>query len=232
MSDVTGNLNPSRCTPGLATFVSTLAVAWVFVAHAQAQQPPYALFERSTLTASGNTISAIQVPVVLGSGITVYLNLSMQFAVDSTGNLTLAPGYPQVSLAPILLTGSFVAGRYRASGGMSFNVTGPGVLDGGVTQWSLGNATDCSASGTWYAGPIASNPLAARLRSAGITSTAWSYGIGSSVGGCSFIGPNPWPGNGLIGVSQVGNTLTFVSFTSNAADTNLPVAQITSTLAP
>ena len=227
MSVLSRNLNPRRCTSRLATFVTILAAGWVLVARAQAQQPPYTLFERSTLTASGNTINAIQVPVVLMSGITIYLNLSMQFVVDSTGNLTLAPGYPQVSLAPILLTGSFVAGKYAGLSGLLMNVTGPGVLDGGVTQWSL-LGQNCNSSGTWYAGPIASNPLAARLKSASITSTAWSYGIGYP---CNSGGS--WFSNGLIGVSQVGNTLNFVNFVDSAGhDTNTPQAQITYTLAP
>ena len=224
MSVFCRNLNFRRCTSCAATFVMMLAVGGVFVARAQAQQPPYALFERSTLTASGNTINAIQVPVVLASGITVYLNLSLQFLVDSTGNLTLASGYPQVTPSPILLTGSFVAGKYAepSNNKYTINVAGPGVLDGGLTQWT--GAGSCGFTATWYTGPIASNPLAARLSKAGITSTAWSYGIGAV---CGLFPVNV----GLIGVSQVGNTLTFVSFT-NGGDSNLPIGQITYTLVP
>ena len=225
MSVFCRNLNPRRCTPLLATFVMILAAGGVLAPRAQAQQPPYALFERSTLTASGNTINAIQVPVVLASGITVYLNLSLQFLVDSTGNLTLASGYPQVTPSPILLTGSFVAGKYAGGyGSYTLNVTGPGVLDGGVTQWN--NVGSCGQAGSWYAGPIASNPLAARLNLAKITSTAWSYGIGSACG----LGNAP---TYLMGVSQVGNTLTFVSFTDGSGiDHNLPQGQVVWTLAP
>src|ERR1019366_3456668 len=200
MSVICRNLNPRRCTPLLATFVMMLAVGGVLAPRAQAQQPPYALFERSTLTASGNTINAIQVPVVLASGITVYLNLSLQFLVDSTGNLTLAPGYPQVTPSPILLTGSFVAGKYAEPSSYKYtlNVAGPGVLDGGITQWTGAGVGSCGYTATWYTGPIASNPLAARLSKAGITSTAWSYGVGL-VCGLSYGG---YAGsNSLIGVS-------------------------------
>ena len=224
MSVFCRNLNLRRCTPLLATFVMILAAGGVLAPRAQAQQPPYALFERSTLTASGNTINAIQVPVVLSSGITVYLNLSLQFLVDSSGNLTLASGYPQVTPSPILLTGAFVAGKYAEpdTDKYTLNVAGPGVLDGGITQWT--GVGSCGYTATWYTGPIASNPLAARLKSAGITSTAWSYGVGNV---CSLFGNT----NSLIGVSQVGNTLTFVSFTQNG-DLNLPVSQVTYTLAP
>jgi hypothetical protein len=231
MSVFCRNLNLRRCTPLLATFVMILAAGGVLAPRAQAQQPPYALFERSTLTASGNTINAIQVPVVLASGITVYLNLSLQFLVDSTGNLTLASGYPQVTPSPILLTGSFVAGKYVTPGTSStVNVAGPGVLDGGITQWT--GVGTCGSTVTWYAGPIASNPYAARITKAGITSTAWSYGIGAVCNLSGSVSPD------LIGVSQVGNTLTFVDFTlggfgNNAStDANLPRGQIVYTLAP
>ena len=64
------------------------------------------------------------------------------------------------------------------------------------------------SSATWYVGPIANSPLAARLKAAGITSTAWSYGV---TGGEACY--NNWPDNTLIGLSQTGNKLTIVSFT-------------------
>jgi hypothetical protein len=103
-------------------------------------------------------------------------------------------------------------------------------LDGGITQWTGAGVGSCGYTATWYTGPIASNPLAARLSKAGITSTAWSYGVGlvCNLSYGSYAGSS----NSLIGVSQVGNTLTFVSFTSSNTDTNLPVGQITYTLAP
>jgi hypothetical protein len=221
----------------LATIVIVLTAAWVVVAHAQTPQPPFALFQQSTLTGSGNTITATQVPVVISSGITVYVNATLQFNVDSNGNLTLSAGFPQVFPAPALLTSSFKAGRYVGPGTTAFanfivTVAGPGVLDGGATAWSLAAPTGAStftspSSATWYVGPIASNPLAARLKSAGITSTAWSYGVGSGYPST----PN-WATNTLIGVSQIGNTLTIASFTNNSADKAIPVEQITYPRAP
>ena len=81
--------------------------------HAQGNpQPPYALFEQSTLTGSGNTIKATQLPVVVSPGVVVYLNLTIQFNVDANGNLTLSAGFPQAVTAPPLTTASFTAGRY------------------------------------------------------------------------------------------------------------------------
>ncbi len=48
----------------------------------------------------------------------------------------------------------------------------------------------------WYVGPITSNPLYARLKAAGITYTAWSYGV---TGGTGCYGP--WEADSIIGLS-------------------------------
>jgi hypothetical protein len=72
-------------------------------------------------------------------------------------------------------------------------------------------------------GPIANNPLAAQLKVAGATSTAWSYGTSTS----SY---RSWTIGTLIGVSQIGNTLTIVAFSNTG--TGVPFDQITYTLAP
>ncbi len=228
----------SSVRPG--TFLTAALSAAVFVARAQTPQPPYALLEYSTLTGSGNRITATQIPVVTASGVTVYLNATLQFDVDSNGNLTLSPGFPQLSAAPTILASSFKAGRYVgpstiANGRAFITVAGPGVSDGGATQWSLSTTTGSDPgtyprTATWYVGPIASNPYAARLKNAGVTSTAWSYGVSNSP--CR---ENTFCTNSLIGVSQIGNTITIVSFSggsNGALDYVTPTDQITYTLAP
>jgi hypothetical protein len=69
--------------------------------------------------------------------------------------------------------------------------------------------------------------LYSRLKAAGITSTAWSYGvIGSS--GCA-VDSSDWYPRSLVGLSQTGNTLTIVSFTSGGSDSSTPRDQITYT---
>ncbi|MBV8847310.1 MAG: hypothetical protein JO307_31255 [Bryobacterales bacterium] len=229
-------LTLSRITALLAMAVMVFPPA-TSVARAQSPQPPYALFEYSALTGSGNTITATEVPVVLGPGHTIYVNLTMQFNVDSAGNLTLTPGYPKVIPAPQPLIMSFMTGKYVGpstiyNGGMIVNVSGPGVTSGGATEWSLSAGSGAviytyPSSATWYVGPLASNPLAARLSKANITSTAWSYGLGSAP-----YGNGMWSTDTLIGVSQVGNTITIVSFTRNGVDSNIPFDQVTYTLGP
>ncbi len=154
--------------------------------------------------------------------------------MDASGNLTVTSGYPKVVASPTNLVASFRAGTYAGpstllSGEFAIAVAGPGIATGGMTQWTSVSSKGADyyaypSSATWYVGPIAGSPLAVRLKAAGITSTAWSYGIGGA--------PNwgyAWNANSLIGVSQVGNTITFVSFTNNGIDHNEPQDQITYT---
>jgi hypothetical protein len=191
-------------------------------------------FQFSSLMAYGNTVVASRVPVVTSTGTTVYQDVTLQFDSDGAGNLTLTSGFPLFVLSPNLQVSSFQAGNYvgpanAGSGKFLITITGPGVMSGGATAWTIvmqSGADNCTApsSATFYVGPIASSPLASRLQAAGLTSNAWSYGVANS-SGCYHSGT--WYNNSLIGVSQVGNTITIASFTSYNADNNTPVDQIT-----
>ena len=236
--------NSGRSRARLALPALVAIAASVMCSHAQAQpaaQPPYALFEHSALTGSGDTITASWIPIVTAAGTTLHKNLTLQFNVDAAGNLTLAPGYPQVVPAPVVLVSSFKAGNYVGPNGVANGkalvaVSGPGVIQGGSTEWSLTTSPGAyaytyPASATWYVGALGSSPLATRLQAAKITSTAWSYGV---VGSAPWtVDGGKWFTNSLIGVSQIGSTITIVDFTdNNAVDHNTPVDQITYTLLP
>lgn len=215
----------------------TVFAAGVLVVHAQVPTPPYALFQYASLTGTGNTITATQIPVVTTTGVTVYENLTIQFNVDANGNLTISPGFPQAIPAPTLLTSGFKAGTYAGpstvlGGKALITVSGPGVTDGGATEWTLSAAAGADPctypySANWYSGSLANNPYAPWLKSSSITSTAWSYGVGTATQ-TPCVNPN-WS-NALIGASQAGNTITIVSFGSNEGNYSAPVGQITYTL--
>ena len=199
-------------------------------------------FQYASLTGSGNTITLTRVPVTTSSGSVVYQDIVLQFDNDGNGNLSLTAGFPTISASPNLLVSSFQGGQYAGpttvlNGQALITVNGPGVVSGGSTAWShsaTSGANSCTypASATWYVGSIDNNPMSARLAKAKITSTAWSYGISggglpSSCGvGLSFL----WGNGAIIGVSQVGNSITFASFTNNSFDQASPVDQITYTL--
>jgi hypothetical protein len=111
----------------LTTFVMVFGAAWV--AGARAQTPPYTLFQYSTITSSGNTITATQLPVVTATG-TIYQNVTLLFDVDSSGNLTLAPGYPMVVPSTRPIMSAFKAGTYVGAptilgGKATITVSGP-----------------------------------------------------------------------------------------------------------
>lgn len=212
-----------------AAVSAIMVFASVCVAHAQSS----VLFQNATVTTSGNTINLTRVPVVISASVTVYVDLTLKFNADSNGNLTLVSGYPQSAPSATLLTSNFKAGTYVGpsvylSGKGLITVSGPGVTDGGATIWTIATASGADnytypTSASWYVGPIANSPLAPRLAKAGITSTAWSYGTtGHSYNTCD---------NELIGLSQVGNTITIANFTGcQATDSNTPKNQLTFTL--
>jgi hypothetical protein len=159
----------------------------------------------------------------------------------STGNVaTLGLRFNGSALTSIPLTtaistgtatASFQPGKYQCPSTVVSDcyveVVGPGVASDGATLWTL--RTTAAASrytypemAVWYVGSATKSPLAARLAKVGITSAAWSYGIGDA--------DYSWGGNDLLGFSQVGNTLTIARFTKNGTDSASPVDQITFTL--
>jgi len=216
---------------------------------AQQKEGPYALFQGAILTGAGNALSVLRLPVVIAPGNVVFKNVLIQFQVDVDGNLSLVADSPQVSDAPALASLSFKPGSYVGPGAYLDGKTpgfvdGPGPADGGATSWSFttaGGADACTypRSATWYVGPLENTPVAARLKKAGITSTAWSYGIANGPGiytSCTKLGfqflSSRWGAGTLIGVSQTGNAITIASFTDNQVDSNAPVDQVTFRLVP
>ena len=231
----------SSCSRFLALSFTVAAFA---IAQTSSNPTPGPKFQYAAITGSANTITISRLPIVTASGQTVYQDITLQFDSDGDGNLTLSAGSPAVTPSPNLLTSSFQTGRYQgprsvASGKAAITVSGPGVVSGGSTAWSTSSTNDADActypvSATWYVGPLENNPMAGRLKKAGITSTAWTYGI--TGGGLAFsCGGSPyfsWGNGAILGVSQTGNTITFASFTNNSFDKDSPVDQVTYTLSP
>jgi hypothetical protein len=201
----------------------------------------YAEFQYATITGSNNVLNVTMLPVITPTG-TVYKNLTLKVNADSNGDITVAPGSPTIVAAPAILASSFQAGTYvgpaTINGGQNkITVTGPGVIPGGTTVWSLRSSSDpnvCTypASATWYVGVPTSpgNPEYARLKKAGITSTAYSYGTSGTMPDSTCNVNDAWSAS-LIGVSQTGNSITIVSYTTlGFADQASPKDQITYTL--
>lgn len=206
---------------------------------------PTPYLQDSTIVGSGATLTITNVPVETSTGSLVYKDLTILFDASTTGHLSIAAGYPQEQPAIMPILSNFVAGNYAGpptfvKGQFLVTVNGPGVGGtGGATAWSLTTSSGADICtypplATWYTGPIADNPLAARLKKVGLTSTFYSYGVVGSGSPCADAGvPGDFPTNGLIGVSQIEGSLTIVSFTTpGVVDQALPVAAITYTLLP
>jgi hypothetical protein len=201
----------------------------------------YAQFQYATITGTNNVLNVTMLPVVTPKG-TVYKNLTLQVTANAEGEISVEPAI--VVPAPQILASSFKAGTYvgpsTINGGQNkITVTGPGVIVGGTTVWSLTASSDpnvCTypATATWYVGSPTSpgNPEYARLKKAGITSPAYSYGTsGTIANSSSSCNPNDAWSASLIGVSQTGNSITIASFTTlGAFDQASPKDQITYTL--
>jgi len=217
-------------------FVMFVMVLLAGGAVGKAQTPPYTLFQNSTLTGAGNTVTATWLPVITASG-TSYVNLSIQFDVAPDGTLTVTPGYPQVVPAPPILISKFRAGTYAGpsniyNGDFLVTVTGPGATVGGATEWSLAAASGASSctypsDAWWYVfnGAMSQHPLATRLQAAGIsqqTYKAYMWGYSGDYS-CNTV---YWPTNTLLGLSQMGKTLSITSFTHSGQDQASPVDMI------
>jgi hypothetical protein len=251
-------LKPALKSPALKSWMAIPAIAIAAVAisaplsgvHAQSQDDEarteatltsYAQFQYATLTGTTNTLNVTMLPVVTAKGV-VYKNLTLAVNVDANGNITVAPGSPTITAAPTTMASSFKDGPYVGpstvnSGTNLITVSGPGVVVGGTTVWSLTaspNASTCTypASATWWVGPPSStnNPLYIRLQKAGITSTAFSYGTIGSASAADCTDSDYWGRGTLVGLSQTGNQLTISSFsTFGTIDSGHALDQITYT---
>jgi hypothetical protein len=185
-------------------------------------------------------LAATTIPVETATGKFVYWDMTILLNADSKGNLTLAPGYPKFQPSVPFNISGFEAGAYAgpatiASGKYFVTVTGPGVGPAGSTLWSLATAKGADActvpvTAVWYTGPIAGNPLAPRLKKAGINSPDYSYGIVGAGSPCGGTFEDLFEQGALIGASQTGPTLSISSFTANGKDSNVPLGPIVYTL--
>lgn len=195
--------------------------------------PNNAYFEDATIVGGTNSITITRVPVSAG-GKTYYRDITIPFLVASDGSVIAQPLDEVTSV--VFIDSALEAGTYAGpatvlSGQAKIALAGPSVFENSYTEWtvsSISGAAGCTypASGAFYVVPaLSDNPIYSRLQKANITSMAWFYGTDNNVN-CY----NQWPPNGIIGVSQVGNTLTIASFSDNVGDHPNPVAQITYTL--
>jgi len=207
-------------------------------ASAASTTAPYAEVQSSTLSGSTNVVNLTMLPVVLENGSIAYKNVTVPLEVteNADGVVTITAGTVTAVAAPTPVVDAFKAGTYygpsssATSPSQVFVLAGPGLTTDGSTEWSVAaspTAKGCTYpySATFYVvSSLTSSPLYSRLKAAGITSNDYSYGI---LGSYSCEG-RWWSSGALVGFSQIGNTISVVSF-SDGSDYSTPQAQITFT---
>jgi len=243
----------------LGIFAAT--IRWAPATHAQQQEPyaeqeqerdelsPYATtgtpsiaLQYASIVGTGNTITISRAPVTKSDNTLAYEDITVQLAVGASGAITNASSSPKWVVSPNLIVAGFQAWTYLSSpsvdaGKMGFVLSGPGVATNG-TVWTISTAKGddaCTVPGTasFFVGPLTSNPIYSRLKTAGITSTNMSYGtLGTQSCWPSGVSDNNWATNAIVGLSQVGNTITISSFSNNwggMKDQKIPYDQLTFT---
>lgn len=177
--------------------------------------------EAATYGGAGNIMVLSRVPVVDGTGKISYKDVTIPFAVSSTGVLTA--GTAKVAASPGLAVGFFVAGKYKNDNRV-FHVSGPGVGPDGRTTWSI-EAEDCALfNAGWTTGPVAGHPSEARLKKVGITYGGIAYGAGGEWNNC-FDAKYWWNGT-LVGAAGGPAGLTLYSYTKDGVDSASPLHAI------
>jgi len=189
-------------------FLASLAATALLAATGTASGATPALFAQSAnLSGSGNTLNVTRVPVRDSTGKTTYKDIELTFDVSNTGVVTLGLGSPVVTTSPSLNVAGFKAGVYKDSLGRHVRVSGPSVLPGGRTTWSMDWIDPTSGhyfNASWATGAVKGHPNETTLNNAGITTTPYSWGIV----GANFAFLGNWYVGGIIGSAQLGDTLT------------------------
>jgi hypothetical protein len=196
--------------------------------HAQVSlAAPTIYMQSATINGASNVITVSRVPVLNGAGVITYKDISMGFIVDTLGNVTFNNAALRIVASPVLNVGAFKPGTYYGysgyNDGHTFKVGAPGVGTGGRISGSISRITSISPdifNASWTSGPIAGHPHQAKLTAAGITSTAFNWGVMGTAGGYTQEGG--WKAGDIIGTVQNGNQLSIVNYgIDNKADATL-----------
>jgi hypothetical protein len=192
----------------IAALSAGLCLAQTDPVSAQAQ----AFMESATYGGAGNVVVVSRIPVRNSTGQIAYKDVKVPFSVSAAGVLTA--GTPVITASPVLLTGDFVAGRYR-NGSEFYMLSGPGVGSNGRTTWSVSGLA-CTFDAGWTTGPVVGHPSQARLQKVAITYGGLAYGSGGGNGGC--FSTSFWAQGSLVAASGGVNGFTLFTHTKNGTD--------------
>jgi len=213
----------------LRTHIALPATLLLGLAHQAAAQTPR--LEDATIDGRGGHLNIVRLPIDI-NGKTVYRDITLDFKVDAKGDVSIVSNVAQprggaggsvvavapTTISPIVVSKpsipptaqNFHSGTYRGTDGTAYHLAKNGIPFGGdLPEWQLtvlGPGGHVLDGATWYDGAIDKSPVRRRLRNAGITSEALSYGVSDTGSGLGF------EDGALLGATAVGNVLTVYSF--------------------
>jgi hypothetical protein len=171
----------------------------------------------AAISAGVNVVTMNRVPVIDATGTPNYFDVTIKLTATLLGGGPTVSGVKATATSrpsPHLVTNGFVPGTHNDENGNLYTVAGPSIGPGGATAWTLTLVTDkagCAMiGGFWYTDQGPNNPEYGRVTAANITPPLYSFGLlQNSNGDCLA----PFSANALIGLIEVGDTLTLESFT-------------------
>lgn len=182
-------------------------------------------FQSGHIVGSGRHINMLRIPVT-----DTTTNQTTLF--DASFSFNFIPGQGFVfegltaGLSQPVATSSIRSGRYVDTSSRCYRIDGPSLLDDGRSFYSIraggeGCAGNTGFSANFVTGPAVGHPDIGGRTVAANLNNSWVYGIVSNITSFSsaFLG---WPANGLIGVRQNGDQISFALFDLNGGDTLEP----------
>jgi len=182
-------------------------------------------FQSGHIVGSGRRINMLRIPVT-----DTTTNQTTLF--DASFSFNFIPGQGFVfegltaGLSQPVATSNIRSGRYEDVSGWCYRIDGPSLLDDGRSFYSIraggeGCGNNNRFSANFVTGPAVGHPdIGGRTVAASLNNT-WVYGIVSNTTNSTsaFLS---WPANGLIGVRQNGDQISFALFDLNGGDTLEP----------
>jgi hypothetical protein len=199
---------------------------------------PKIFLESSVIKGAGGIVEIRRVPVQDSVGAIKYLDISLSFDVNNSGEISLSPGSPQITPSPKLKVGEFKQGVYVGTiKSVLYDVGSPGVAPGGRAAGSInfrsgtgvGSTEFCHLNISWITGPIQGHPNEAALTAAGITSTALSWGTAGVVEKRCYPG---WESGNIVGAIQTGDQLSIHNFGKDNVEDSVLVFTLCPTCPP
>jgi len=205
----------------MARFSSLAVAAAVVVSSATATLADSFFFDDSTVSASGQQMTVTRLPVRKPDGTVVYRDVTLNFVVNSAGQVVVKSSKTINSPPQIVFNGKFEAGKYylTAMKDNVYDIVGPQIGVAGRAMWSI--RLDGVTVVRIYPGPVKGHPYEAEIKKSGVKSDL-AYGVTEDNFGSGFSISHNIPPNSLIGAQYGNGEITISDFGTLANPTSRP----------